>query len=154
MKGGKPSDKETSNCLKPYWLTIVVMNARRLSCCAPTYQSATHYEIDRVVERVSSWGGSSYYWQFFNRLTYILYSWKMIFYKLLSNFLIHSGTETISYMRMCVRVAVCGIPLYFRNTARRHVRVYVCVYIKLPNHDDFAYGWPLVPLGFGFYIFI
>ena len=78
----------------------------------------------------------------------------MIFYKIFSNFLICGGTETISYIRMCVRVAVHGIPLYFRNTARRHMCVYVCVYTKLPNHDDFAWGWLLVPLGFGFYIFI
>ena len=84
----------------------------------------------------------------------ILYDWKMIFYKLFSNFLIHGGTETISYIRMCVRVAVRGIPLYSRNTARRHVCVYVCVYTKLSNQDDFAWGWPLVPLGFDFYIFI
>ena len=84
----------------------------------------------------------------------ILYDWKMIFYKLLSNFLIHGGTEAISHIRMCVRVAMRGIPLYSRNTARRHVCVYVCVYTKLPNQSDFAYSWPLVPLGFGFYIFI
>ena len=78
----------------------------------------------------------------------------MIFYKLFSNFLIHDGTETISYIRMCVRVAVHGIPLYSRNTARRHVCVYVCVYTKLSNQGDFACGWLLVPLGFSFYIFI
>ena len=64
----------------------------------------------------------------------------MIFYKLLSNFLIHGGTETISYIRMCVRVAMRGIPLYSRNTARRHVCVYVCVYAKLSNQGDFAYS--------------
>ena len=57
----------------------------------------------------------------------------MIFYKIFSNFLILGGTETISYIRMCV---------------------YVCVYTKLSNQSDFACGWPLVPLGFGFYIFI
>ena len=78
----------------------------------------------------------------------------MIFYKLLSNFLIHGGTETISYIRMCVRVAVRGIPLYSRNTARRHVCVHVCIYTKLSNQGDFALGLVLVPLGFGFYIFI
>ena len=78
----------------------------------------------------------------------------MIFYKLFSNFLIHGGTETVSYIRMCVRVAVRGIPLYSRNTARRHVCMYVRVYAKLPNHGDFAYSLALVPLGFGFYIFI
>ena len=32
--------------------------------------------------------------------------------------------------------------------------VYVCVYTKLPNQGDFAYSLALVPLGFGFYIFI
>ena len=51
---------------------------------------------------------------------------------------IHGGTETISYIRMCVRVAVRGIPLYSRNTARRHVCVYVRVYTRLPNQGDFA----------------
>ena len=60
----------------------------------------------------------------------------------------------ISYIRMCVRVAVHGIPLYSRNTARRHVCVYVCVYTKLSNQCDFALGLVLVPLGFDFYIFI
>ena len=64
----------------------------------------------------------------------------MIFYKLLSNFLAHGGTWMISYIRMCVRVAVRGIPLYSRNTARRHMCVYVCVYTKLSNQSDFAYG--------------
>lgn len=58
----------------------------------------------------------------------------------------------ISHIRMCVRMAVRGIPLYSRNTVRRHV--YVCVYNKLPNQSDFALGLILVPLGFGFYIFI
>lgn len=57
-------------------------------------------------------------------------------------------------MRMCVRVAVRGIPLYSRNTVRRHVCMYVCVYTKLSNQGDFAYDWVLVPLGFSFYIFI
>ena len=42
-------------------------------------------------------------------------------------------------VRMCVRVAVRGIPLYSRNTARRHVCVYVCVYTKVSNQGDFAY---------------
>ena len=37
---------------------------------------------------------------------------------------------------------------------RLYVCVYVCVYTKLSNQSDFAYGWLLVPLGFGFYIFI
>ena len=64
----------------------------------------------------------------------------MIFYKFFSDFLIHGGTEAISYIRMCVRVAVRGIPLYSRNTVRRHVCVYVCVYTKLSNQDDFAWG--------------
>ena len=66
----------------------------------------------------------------------------------------HGGTEKISYIRMCVRVAVRGIPLYSRNTVRRHVCVYVCVYTKLPNQGDFTYSLALVPLDFSFYIFI
>ena len=146
MKGGKSSDKETSNCLKPYWLTIVVMNARRLSCRAPSIkaQSITRIFMRRLFTLSAV----------FQSPHIILYDWKMIFYKIFSNFLIHGWTEAISYMRMCVRVAVRGIPLYSRNTARRHVRVHVCVYTKLSNQGDFAWGWPLVPLGFGFYIFI
>ena len=36
----------------------------------------------------------------------------------------------ISSIYMCMRVAVRGIPLYSRNTARRHMCVYVCVYTK------------------------
>ena len=55
---------------------------------------------------------------------------------------------------MCMRMAVRGIPLYSRNTARRHVCVYVCVYTELSNQGDFAWGLAIVPLGFGFYIFI
>ena len=61
---------------------------------------------------------------------------------------------TISYIRMCVRVAVHSIPLYSRNTARRHVCVYVCVYTQASNQGDFAYSLALVPLDFSFYIFI
>ena len=60
----------------------------------------------------------------------------------------------ISSIYMCMRVAMRGIPLYSRNTARRHVCVYVCVYTKLSNQGDFAWGWVLGLSGFGFYIFI
>ena len=55
---------------------------------------------------------------------------------------------------MCVCVAMRGIPLYSRNTARRHVCVYVCVYTKLSNQSDFTCGYILGLLGVGFYIFI
>ena len=58
------------------------------------------------------------------------------------------------HIYVCVRVAMRGIPLYFRNTARRHVYAYVCVYTKLSNQGDFTWGYILVLLGFGFYIFI
>ena len=64
----------------------------------------------------------------------------MIFYKLLSDLLIHGGTETISYICMCVRVAMRGIPLYSRNTVRRHVCVYVYVYTKASNQSNFTWG--------------
>ena len=37
----------------------------------------------------------------------------------------------ISSIYMCMRVAMRGIPLYSRNTARRHVCMYACVYTKL-----------------------
>ena len=122
------------------------MNARRLSCRAPSIitQSITRIFMRRLFTLSAV----------FPSPHIILYDWKMIFYKIFSNFLIHGGTETISYIRMCVRVAVRGIPLYSRNTVRRHVCVYVCVYTKLSNQGDFACGWLLVPLGFGFYIFI
>lgn len=53
---------------------------------------------------------------------------------------IHGGTETISYIRMCVRVAMRGIPLYSRNTARHHVCVYVCVYTKAFKSGQFHLG--------------
>ena len=88
MKGGKSSDKETLNCLKPYWLTIVVMNARRLSCRAPSIitQSITRIFMRRLFTLSAV----------FQSPHIILYDWKMIFYKIFSNFLIHGGTETIS----------------------------------------------------------
>ena len=55
---------------------------------------------------------------------------------------------------MCVRVAMRGIPLYSRNTARRHVYMYACVYTKASNQSDFTWGYILRLPGFGFYIFI
>ena len=108
------------------------MNARRLSCRAPSIitQSITRIFMRRLFTLSAV----------FPSPRIILYDWKMIFYKIFSNFLIHGGTETISYIRMCVRVAVRGIPLYSRNTARRHVCVYVCVYTKLSNQNGFAWG--------------
>ena len=56
------------------------------------------------------------------------------------------------YIRACV--AVRGIPLYSRNTARRHMCVYVYVYTKASNQSNFTCGYILGLLGFGFYIFI
>ena len=41
------------------------------------------------------------------------------------------------HIYVCVRVAVHGIPLYSRNTARRHVCVYVCVYTKVFKSEQF-----------------
>lgn len=95
------------------------MNARRLSCRAPSIitQSITRIFMRRLFILLAV----------FQSPHIILYDWKMIFYKLFSDFLIHGGTETISHIRMCVRMAARGIPLYSRNTARRHMCVYVCV---------------------------
>ena len=53
---------------------------------------------------------------------------------------IHGGTEMISSIYMCVRVAMRGIPLYSRNTVRRPVCVYVCVYIKAFKSEQFRLG--------------
>ena len=47
-----------------------------------------------------------------------------------------------------------GIPLYSRNTARRHMCVYVYVYTKASNQSNFTCGWVLGLSGFDFYIFI
>ena len=44
------------------------------------------------------------------------------------------------HIYVCVRVAMRGIPLYSRNTARRHVRVYVCVYTKAFKSGRFRLG--------------
>ena len=107
------------------WMRVVYHVVRRLSQCSHLGKL-----IDRVAERVSSWGGSLHYWQFFHRLTLYYTIEKWFFIKSFQIFFIHGGTEAISYIRMCVRVAMRGIPLYSRNTARRHVCIYVCVYTK------------------------
>ena len=59
------------------------------------------------------------------------------------------------HIYVCVRVAVRGIPLYSRNTARRHVCVYTCACIlKLSNQGNFTWSLVLGLSGVGFYIFI
>ena len=55
---------------------------------------------------------------------------------------------------MCVRVAMRGIPLYSRNTARRHVCMYMCIYTKLQIRAISLGDWILKLSGFDFYIFI
>ena len=89
--------------------------------------------INQVSDCVYLWGGSSYYRQFFCRLTLYYTIEKYFLSTFFQTFLIssiHGVTEAISYIRMCVRVAMRGIPLYLysRNTARRHVYMYACVY--------------------------
>ena len=44
------------------------------------------------------------------------------------------------HIYVCVRVAMRGIPLYSRNTVRRHVCVYVCVYTKASKSEQFHLG--------------
>ena len=74
--------------------------------------------INQVSDYVYSWGGSSYYRQFFCRLTLYYTIEKYFLSTFFQTFLISS------------------------------------IYIKLSNQSDFAWSWLLVPLGFGFYIFI
>ena len=132
---------DSLNCLKPYWLRIMIISV--LFWLRVVYQGIFLWGIDRVSDCVSSWGCPFHYRQFFGRLTlyyttekYFLSTFFQIF--LISS--IHGGTEAISYIRMCVCVAMHGIPLYSRNTARRHVYVHVCVYTKAFKSGRFHLG--------------
>ena len=110
-----------------------------------------------IAEYITFGGNRFHYRQFFDRLILYYTIKKYFLTTFFQTFVISSiqdGTETISYIRMCVCVAVRGIPLYSRNTARRHVCMYACVYTKLSNQSNFTCGWVLGLLGFDFYIFI
>ena len=114
------------------------MNARRLSLYSLLVQSRKElieqlnaYLHEAALHIIGSFSIASHI--YYTTEKYFFVNFFQIF--LISS--IHGGTESISYIRMCMRVAMRGIPLYSRNTARRHVHVSVCVYTKASKSRQF-----------------
>ena len=135
---------DSLNCLKPYWLRIMIISVLffyAASTIAISLEELIKYLTTYIYEAVLHIIGS------FSVASHYIIRLKNIFYQLFSKlWWFHL------YIRACV--AVRGIPLYSRNTARRHMCVYVYVYTKASNHGDFTWSWVLWLLGFDFYIFI
>ena len=120
------------------------------------YQCVVLWGIDRVAERVSSWGGFLHHRQFFYRLALYYTIEKWFFIKSFQIFLYMAELRRF-HIYVCACVWPCVVFLCILGILRAATCACMCAYIlKLSNQSDFAWGWVLelpVP-GFGFYIFI
>ena len=135
---------DSLNCLKPYWLRIMIISVLFFYAASTIaisleelikYLTTYIYEVDFGI--IGSFSVASHY---IIRLKNIFYQ---LFFKLW-------------WFHLYIRayVAMRGIPLYSRNTARRHMCVYVYVCTKASNQSDFTWCWVLWLPDFDFYIFI